>query len=153
MDVPNYVMVPVPEQLVPDVMRHVLVLMAKGSMQAWDQAGLDELYAELDEMSKTILSLAARGPAQGQTVTADEIAGSLGLPIGELMNLIRALNAKADERKRPPLVPIRIDNETLPNGRDVRRRFVEMNDTVVGLVQVAEKAEREALPHHLQGDG
>jgi hypothetical protein len=151
MDVPTYVMVPVPEQLVPDVMRNILVLMAKESMQPWDQASLDEYYGELDEMSKTILSLAARGTAAGKTTTADDMATSCGLPLGEMMNRLRTLNVESDTRKRPAIVPVRVDNEVLDNGREVRRRFVEMNDAVAQMVITAENAERDALPHHLQG--
>ncbi len=152
MDVPNYVMVPVPEHLVPEVMRQVLVLLSKEVMQAWDQESLDEVYGEMDETSKTIVSIAARAKTRGEPTTADEIASSAGLAVGQVMNLIRAVNAAADEGNRPVIVQINVTDEELANGRTVRRRYVEVNDKVAEMILVAESAERAALPHHLQGD-
>jgi hypothetical protein len=51
-----YVMVPVPEEHVQDVMQFVLREVAKASLEPWDEKSVSELFHDGDEGSRSLLA-------------------------------------------------------------------------------------------------
>jgi hypothetical protein len=140
-EVPNYVMVPVPEHLVPRVMQHVIGLMMLDSLEDWEQDELTELFGILTEDRKAIVILCANAVVGGRVVTADAVADKLQLPLSHVMKAIRDLAEVARERNRPQVVQIKMTTSTTPTGREVKRREVQMDEDVAKMVLVAEQAD------------
>jgi hypothetical protein len=149
--VPNYVMVPIPDAYVPAVMQHVLMLMAKETVQQWEPDEVVSLFAECDEPSKAVLSSVARATlAVGDAIT-DEVSEKTMVPMSEVMKIVQRLNETSREMLRPALITPRSGRETLPNGREVARRYLDMNERLAQFVVDAEKADLAANPHVLPG--
>jgi hypothetical protein len=139
-----YVMVPVPEEHVEDVMRLVLRLRAKTVVLAWDDAGVRSFFGGLDEMSRALVSFVARGASAGKDLTDADVAALMQLKGRETNALIREVNALAKESARPgPIITNRV-KEPLPNGRTIERRYVTMAPEVAVLFRTAEKEEARA---------
>ena len=71
-----YVMVPVPEEHVQDVMQFVLREVAKASQLPWDEESVAQLFGEVDEASRSLLAYAARAITNG----TDLLGGPSGRP-------------------------------------------------------------------------
>ena len=141
MDVPNYVMVPVPEQLVPRVMQHVIGLMMLDSIEDWEQEEVTDHFASLTEDRKAIMILCANAVASGRVVTADAVAEKLQLPLSHVMKSIRDLAEIARESSRPQIVQVKMTTATSPTGREIKRREIQMDETVAKMVLEAEQAD------------
>ena len=61
-----YVMVPVPEEHVKEVMEFVIRTMARASIEEWDEESIESLFATVDEASRSLLSVVARAATTGQ---------------------------------------------------------------------------------------
>jgi hypothetical protein len=140
-EVPNYVMVPVPEQLVPRVMQHVLGLMMLDSIEDWEQDELNEHFSSMTEDRKAIVVLCANAVVSGRAVTADAVAEKLQLPLSHVMKAIRDLAEQARELSRPQIVQVRMTTGTSPTGREVKRREVQMDEGLGKMVLEAEQAD------------
>jgi hypothetical protein len=134
-------MVPVPEQLVPRVMHHIIGLMMLDSIEDWEQDELTELFSGLTEDRKAIVILCANAAASGRTVTADAVAEKLQLPLSHVMKGIRDMAEMSRERSRPQIVQVKLTTTTSPGGREVKRREVHMEDEIVKMVLEAEQAD------------
>lgn len=145
MEIPNYVMMPVPEQLVPRVMEHILYLMARDAMQKWDEESFFPLFHDSSEKTKAVLSLTARRRLSDKEVTADMVADLLGISVNEVMSSVRTINEASRDQLRPAVCTAQAIDETLPSGRTVRKRLLEMSKGVAELVESAERKEREGL--------
>lgn len=141
MEIPNYVMVPVPEQLVPRVMQHIIGLMMLDSLEDWEQDELTEFFGLLTEDRKAIVILCANAVVGGRVVTADAVAEKLQLPLSHVMKAIRDLAEVARERNRPQVVKVKMTVSTTATGREVKRREVQMEEDVAKMVLVAEQAD------------
>ena len=140
-----YVMVPVPEEHVQDVMQFVLREVAKASLRAWDEESVSELFHEVDEASRSLLAYTARASISGTDITEAQAADMMQLRQREVVGIVRELNERATKANRPSLVGTRTVNETLPNGRTTEKRVLWMSDELAPLVRDAERAELAAV--------
>jgi hypothetical protein len=136
-----YVMVPVPEEHVEEVMQFVLRAIARASIEEWDAESVAEMFASIDEPSRSLLSFAARAVAAGKDITEADAAAMMQLSSREVAGIMRELNELAREGNRPTLVGNRVVMETLPNGRTREKRVLVMADELAALVREAERAD------------
>jgi predicted ATP-dependent protease len=136
-----YVMVPVPEEHVQDVMQFVLREMAKASVEPWDDEAISELFHEVDEASRSLLAYTARASMGGTDITEAQAADMMQLRPREVVGIVRELGELATKANRPSLMATRTMIETLPNGRTTEKRVLSMSDEVAALVRDAERAE------------
>jgi hypothetical protein len=141
-----YVMVPVPEEHVQDVMQFVLREVAKASLAPWDEESVSELFREVDEESRSMLAYAARATISGKELTEVEVADLMQLRQREMAGIMRELNERASKANRPALVSARTVTETLPNGRTIEKRVLWMSEELAPLVHNAERAELADVP-------
>ena len=121
-----YVMVPVPEEHVQDVMQFVLREVAKASLEPWDEVS-------------------------GKELSEAQAAGQLQLRQREMAGILRDLNERATKANHPALISTRTVTETLPNGRTTEKRVLWINEDVAPLVHGAERAELANVPEPLDG--
>jgi len=136
-----YVMVPVPEEHVQDVMQFILREVAKASIEPWDGEAISQLFHEVDEASRSLLAYTARASMSGTDITQLQAADVMQLRTREVAGIVRELNEQAAKANRPSLVTARTVTETLPNGRTKEKHVLSMSDDVAPLVRDAERAE------------
>jgi hypothetical protein len=146
-----YVMVPVPEEHVQDVMQFILREVTRASLDAWDDESVSALFHEVDEESRSLLAYAARAAMNGKEISEADAADLMQLRPREMAGIMRDLNERATKSNRPPLVTVRTVSETLPNGRTTDKRVLVMSDEVAPLVHAAERAELADVPAPLGG--
>lgn len=146
-----YVMVPVPEEHVEDVMNFMLKAMARASQEDWDQAQVTEVFAQVDELSKALLSHVAKATLDEREVYETEAAAAVQLSQRETSAIVRELNELARELNRPAMIFRRPTVEVLPNGRTIDRFAIVVEEEVAPLIVEAEKADLAANP--LPGSG
>ncbi|MFP5256347.1 MAG: hypothetical protein ACLGI8_10920 [Acidimicrobiia bacterium] len=147
-----YVMVPVPEEHVEEVMAFILREVARANLQPWDAEAIATLFYEVDEASRSLLAYAARASMAGTDISEAQAADMLQLSTREVAGIMRDLNETAREASRPTLLGTRTVTETLPNGRTTEKRVLWMNSEVAPLVREAERKELADLPQPLEGD-
>jgi hypothetical protein len=135
----DYVMVPVPEEHVVDVMQHVARLVARANLQPWEDDELVSVFDEVDEASRSVLSLVARYVVADKDLSDEDAAKTLELNVREIRSIVRDLNEMAQTRKREPLLSLREVPVTLRNGRTVSRRLFAMGDTAARRLRVHER--------------
>lgn len=141
-----YVMVPVPEEHVADVMQFILREMAKAAQVPWDEDAVSALFHEVDEASRSLLAYVARASITGTDLTEAQVADLMQLRQREVMGIMRELNERAAKDDHPALLGTRVVTETLPNGRTTEKRVVWMSEDVAALVREAERAELADVP-------
>ena len=141
-----YVMVPVPEEHVEEVMQFMLRSMARASQEDWDQENVTRVFSEVDELSKTLLSHIARATVAGKEVFEGDAAAAVQLSPRETTAIVRELNEIAREENRPSMIYRRPTNEVLPNGRTVEKTAIVADELVAPLIVEAEKADHAANP-------
>jgi hypothetical protein len=141
-----YVMVPVPEEHVQDVMQFILREVAKASLEPWEEDSVTQLFHEVDEESRSLLAYAARAAVTGKEISEAEAADLMQLRQREMAGIIRDLNERASKANRSPLLTTRTVTEQLPNGRTVDKRVLWMSEEVAPLVHNAERAELADVP-------
>ena len=135
----SYVMVPVPEDRVEDVMQFIVRLMSQASMEEWTEASVKQLWDEIDEPSRALLSTVATASLGGERPSEGDVASRIELNWREAMGLLRELNDLARDETHPPLVIRRTIVETLPNGRTRDVRILTMNEDLARLVHAADR--------------
>jgi hypothetical protein len=145
-----YVMVPVPEEHVQDVMQFVLREVAKASLEPWDEESISTLFHEVEEEGRSLLAYVARAIASGKEITEADAAALLQLRPREMAGLVRDVNERAARASRPNLLLARVVTETLPNGRTTDKRVLTMSDELAPLVRDAERAELADVPAPLR---
>lgn len=144
-----YVMVPVPEEYVEEVMQFVLKAVARASVDPWGAESITELFTEVDELSRTLLSLIARGTGSGKELTEVDLAVMIQLSGRETIGIMRELNIMARDSNHPNLIIPRMISEALPNGRTMQKRVLTMADDIAQLVRDAERADMLTDPNPL----
>lgn len=135
----DYVMVPVPEDLVVDVMQHVARLVARASVVPWDDESVAALFDEVDEASRSVLSLVARSTTAGRELSDEDTAEGLELNVREIRGIVRDLHDAAQRGKRAPILALREVSVVLRNGRTVQKRLFTMTDAVARAVRSHER--------------
>ena len=136
----DYVMVPVPEEHVVDVMQHVARLVARASVGPWDDTSVAEIFDEVDEASRSVISLAARNVIANKDLTDEEAARALELNVREIRAIVRDVQEVSTREKREPLVSLRDSTVVLRNGRSVNQRVFAMTEAVARAVRSHERA-------------
>lgn len=136
----DYVMVPVPEEHVVDVMLHVARLVARASVVPWTDDAVTELFDEVDEVSRSLLALVARATTAGKDLSDEDAAESLELNQREVRAIVRDINEIGQRGKREPLLALREASVVLRNGRTVQRRLFTMTDAVARTIRGHERA-------------
>lgn len=136
----DYVMVPVPEEHVVDVMQHVARLVARASVVPWDDEALALVFEEVDEASRSLLSLAARSTTANKDLTDEDAATSLELNVREIKGIVRDLQEISVREKREPIMALREATVMLRNGRSVQKRLFTMTEPVARSLRAYERA-------------
>lgn len=136
-----YVMVPVPEEHVEDVLDFVLRAIARASVQPWDQEALTRFFLDIDEPGRMLLSVVAHAVRADRPLSEDEVSDRIELSRREMVGILQELNELAQVASRPPLLARRKATELLPNGRVTERPIVSMEPEIAALVYEAERAE------------
>ncbi len=135
----SFVMVPVPNERVLEVMQFVTRLAARASAQVWDAESMTEVFATVDDASRSLLVLAARTSAAGAAIDAVEAARVLELGVRETAAIVNELNSIARETNRPNLITAPAVTQRSPDGSMTERRMIQMDPELVELVQAAER--------------
>jgi hypothetical protein len=150
-----YVMVPVPEEHVLEVMGVVLRLAARQSHdeppKAWDQDAVNGFFAKANEPTRGLLSFLAHPKRAGSEFIPPEIAGALELEASEVSGLLGPLNREFRRANRVPLFESRVHLETTAKGRTLRRRRLMMGVEHAEMLRAAEQAARLVEPDPLLG--
>lgn len=146
-----YVMVPVPEEHVEQVMQFILRAVARASIEPWNADAVTQLFTEVDEATRSLLAFVARASLDGGELTDVEAARWLQLTVRETVGILNDLNAVTRDSNRPPLITSRATTEKLANGRVVNKRVFQMEPDVAELVRAAEQEELASNPHSLPG--
>jgi hypothetical protein len=150
-----YVMVPVPEEHVLEVMGLVMRLAARRPHdeppKAWDQEAVNEFFAKANEPTRVLLSFLAHPKRAGKEFIPPEIARALELEASEVSGLLGPLNREFRRANRAPLFESRVHVETGPSGRTLKRRRLMMSTEHARMVREAEQAVRSVEPDPLLG--
>ena len=136
----DYVMVPVPEEHVVDVMQHVARLVARASVVPWDDDAIAAVFDEVDEPSRSVLSLAARSTSAGKDLTDEDAATTVELNVREIKAIVRDLQEVSVREKREPILALREAIVVLRNGRSVQKRLFTMTEAVARAIRAHERA-------------
>lgn len=144
-----YVMMPVPEEHVEEVMQFILRAISRAAIEPWDAESIAEIFTEVDEASRSLLAFVARGSVDGGEVDAAVAARKIQLTVREATGIMNELNILTRDANRPSLLIARSVPERLPNGRLTDKRVLFMESDVAELVRAAEKAELAGARHPL----
>lgn len=136
----DYVMVPVPEEHVVDVMQHVARLVARASVVPWDDEAIAAVFDEVDEPTRAVLSLAARATSAHKDLTDEDAATAVELNVREIKAIVRDLQEVSVREKREPILALRESTVVLRNGRSVQKRLFTMTDAVARAIRAHERA-------------
>jgi hypothetical protein len=141
-----YVMVPVPEEHVEEVMQFMLRTMSRASQEDWTLESVSSMFNEADELTRTLLSFTARATIKGVEVLEADAAAAVQLSHRETGAIVRELNETARDFNRPNVLVRRPSSELLPNGRTIEKTALAMEIDVATLIQEAERADLAANP-------
>ena len=144
-----YVMVPVPEEYVQDVMQFVVRLTSQASVEPWTEEAMAQLFEEIDEPARALLSAVAKGVIGGKPLNEADASAIIGMTWREVAGMVRELNDAAASRSHPALVGRRSVTATLPNGRTRDVRALIIDDEIARLVHEADRAQLLAEGHPL----
>lgn len=138
-----YVMVPVPEEHVEDVMQFILRAVQRASIQPWTTESLGDWYHDTDETTRSLLAFVARAQAEGKDLDTQAAARSIQMTPREVNGILNEVQTFTRDENRAPLVTVRMVSERLPNGRVTEKRVLVMEPEVAELVREVERAELE----------
>ena len=136
-----YVMVPVPEEHVPEIMAAVLRVSRRAELEDWDAESVDTYFRGLDEPSKALLSVIARSVVAEKPMSQVNVADALELSQREVLGIMREANDEAGRQSRPPVLINHEKTETLPNGRTRTVSVISTSNELAIHIRAAEKAE------------
>jgi hypothetical protein len=146
----SYVMVPVPEEHVQEIMAHVVRLLQRASIEEWDEASVSEFFGKADEASRSLLSVVARAVLSAKELTDVQASDFVQLSQRETLGIMRELNDAARELNRPNLMFVVPVVEELPNGRTREKRCLTMGAPVAQMFRDAERELHLSEPSPLE---
>jgi hypothetical protein len=141
-----YVMVPVPEDQVEEVMQFMLRASARAGMEEWTAESMATLFDGIDEMGKALLSFVARSTLNEKEPTEADAAKIVQLSVRETVAVMREVNDAARESNHPNIIGRKPITEVLPNGRTQEKMVLFVEGEVTALVIEAERADLAANP-------
>ncbi len=139
-----YVMMPVPEEHVEEVMQFILRAIARAAIQPWDTESIGQVYDDVDEATRSLLAFVARASSEGGELDSIDAARKLQLTPREVAGIMNELNSMTRDAERPVLINVRTVTERRANGRTMEKRMLQMDGDVGELVRAAEQAELKA---------
>jgi hypothetical protein len=136
----EFVMVPVPEDHVIDVMQYIARLVTRASVASWDKESVGSHFDEVEEAGRALLSYVARSVVAGRDVTVDDAASELELSNREIREINREINMEGQRKGFEPMVVLREASVVLPNKRTVQRQVFVMSDAVARMIRAHERA-------------
>jgi hypothetical protein len=136
----EYVMVPVPDEFVVDVMQYVARLVARSALVPWTKEGIEEFFDSAEETAKSLLSLVARYTVAGKEVGYDEATETLELSQREIREIVREINADAQLKRFEPLITTQEASVLLRSGRMAQRLLFIMAEPVARMIRAHEHA-------------
>ena len=136
-----YVMMPVPEEHVEDVMQFVLRAIARAAIQPWDAESITQVFGEVDEATRSLLAFVARASVEGGELDAADAASKIQLTVREILGIVNELNVRTRDADRPNLIAARNVTDRRPNGRVTEKRVLQMPPDIAQFVRAAEQAE------------
>lgn len=147
-----YVMIPVPEEHVEEVMQFVLRAQARAAIEPWTEESIVEIFTDVDEAARSLLSVVAHATLTGKELTDVDAGALIELSAREVSGIRRELAELSQDGNHSSLIVATNVEETLPNGRVRRRRILKMATAVAICVRDAEEAEMASQPHPLGTD-
>ncbi|MFT5201556.1 MAG: hypothetical protein ACI9C1_000932 [Candidatus Aldehydirespiratoraceae bacterium] len=141
-----YVMVPVPEEHVEEVMQFMLKALARANQGEWDQDAVTRVFGDVDELSKTLLAHVARSTLAENEVFEADAAAAVQLSLRETAAIVRELNEAAREENLPAMIFRRPSLEVMPNGRTIEKTAIVIEEGIAPMILEAEKADLAANP-------
>jgi hypothetical protein len=140
-------MVPVPEEHVEAVMQFILRAIAQASLEEWDADSIAKLWADIDEVGRSLLSFAARAASAGKELDVADAAQQMQVNQREVMALVSELTNLARTSNHSVLISWRPVVERLPNGRTMEKRVLVMTPEVADIVNEVDRADLlDAMP-------
>ena len=101
----EYVMVPVPDEYVVDVMQYVARLVARASVVPWTKEAVEEFFEDLEEIESGLAVASWPAPScRRRTSASEEAAEALELSEREIRAITREINEAAKRNKYEPLI-------------------------------------------------
>jgi len=147
-----YIMVPVPEQHVTEIMQRVLRLITQESMSDWDEDSVRLLFSDADEPTRSLLSYVARSALLGKPLTDVAAAEAIQMSQRETSTIMRDANEASRNMSHPSILLLRGTTETLPNGRTVDLRLFVMPEATARMIRNVERELHEQESHPLLND-
>lgn len=123
----GWVMVPVPEELEPQVRVLLMQLTFQAALVQWDDASMYEHLRSLDDESRVLLCAVADGVLKGALIEDVALAEQLNVNVREVYGLVREANDAAEG----DLVYARAEDA----GGDQKRRVLYMLEGYAVLVR------------------
>ena len=136
-----YVMMPVPEEHVEEVMQFILRAIARAAVSPWDAESITKIYGEVDEVTRSLLAFVARASFEGVELDTNEAARKIQMTPREVAGIMNELSTLTREADRPVLLTGRMVSERLPNGRITEKRVLQMEPEIADFVRAAEQEE------------
>jgi len=134
-----YVMVPVPEDQVQEVMQYVLRLTKQASTEPWDEASVTDVFESVDEPTRALLSAVAASALRDEPLPETDAMSAIQMNRREMLAMMRDVNELARDAERPVLIQARTVEEQLANGRTQDVRVLAMADDVARHVVEADR--------------
>jgi hypothetical protein len=136
----EYVMVPVPDEFVVDVMQYVTRLVARASVIPWTKESVEDFFDPLDETAKALLSLVARYTVADKEVGYDTATEALELSEREIKEIAREINDAARGNSLAPPLAANEASVVLRNGRVAKKWLFIMTEPVARMIRAHERA-------------
>jgi hypothetical protein len=139
----GFVMVPVPEEHVLEVMAFVTRLAEQpapaGAVPAreWDQEQVDRLVADANDRTRALLGFIAHRSRAGKEVPPREIAAGLGLERSDIPGILGPMNRQFRRVNLAPLFDSRVRTVTNAEGRPEKRRTIVIPKERARMVRTA----------------
>ena len=137
----EYVMVPVPNEFVVDVMQYVSRLVSQASLVPWTKEAIGEFFDSSEEVTKSLLSLIARYTVATKDVGYDEATEQLELSEREIREIAREIIVAGQKQRFEPLLGTRETTVQLRSGRMAQRWMFIMADPVARMIRAHERAD------------
>lgn len=127
----------------------ILRITRNARVEPWDADAASELFLQVDEASRSVLAVVARGTVKGDAPSAEAVADTIELSQREVLGVVREINERTNETAHPAPIVVVTTVEQLPNGRTREQRILTMEAELAELIRDAERAEALAAPHPL----
>ena len=133
----EYVMVPVPDEFVVDVMQYVARLVARASVVPWTKESVEQLLRRGRRDQPVVAVVRGSGDRGGQGCQRrGRVAESLELSVREIRTLVRDINERrAAQQARADARAPRDQPCSFATGASVQRRLFVMNEAVARMIR------------------